>query len=201
MNLGPVILAFLIGGLFTGLDLITGKYPRTWFLVRRSKTFWIYCGVYGVVSVFGYLASYALVASGDIQLSSEVLASPWLRAGVVGLSVKAFLHINLFNVNVNSQPFPIGLETLVQIFEPQMLRTILFNEFDAVRRFVASHAIANPDVAAVRQKIIQNIPSTLPLQEVGAFKDELSKATDSTEALEKGLRFLGRDTFVRIFPA
>lgn len=200
MSASPVILAFLIGSFFTGLDLVTGKYPRTWFLVRQSRLFWIYCGIYGTISAAGYLASDALIAAGKIQLDSEVLGSPWLRAVVVGISIKSFLHINLFNVTVNSQPFPVGLETLVQVFEPPMLRTILFDEFNAVRHFVAPLAAKHPDVSAVRQTIIQNIPPTLPGQEVGAFKDELSKAADATDAMEKGLRFLGKKTFVRIFP-
>jgi len=135
-----------------------------------------------------------------IQMDGSVLASQWLRAVVVGISVKSLLHINLFNVTVNSQPFPIGVETLTQFFEPTLLQNILFDEFNSVRDFVSPLAVRYPDLQAVRQSILQNIPSTLPTQEVGAFKDELTKAVDVVEALEKGFRFLGQSSFRRIFP-
>lgn len=200
MSVGYVILALIVGVFFTGLDLITAKYPRTWFLVKKSKSLWVYCALYGVIAAAVYLGLDRLVAAEKIQLSSEVLESPWLRVLAIGISVKSLLHINLFTTTVNSQPFPVGLGTFTLLFEPQLLRSILFDEFNAVRSFIAPVAARHPNIDTVRAAIIQNIPAELPAQETGAFRDELTKATDVAEAMERGLRFLGRKTFSRVFP-
>jgi hypothetical protein len=200
MSVCYVILAFVVGAFFTGLDLITAKYPRTWFLVKKSKSLWGYCALYGAIAAGVYLGLDGLVAAKKIQLSSEVLESPWLRILVIGISVKSLLHINLFTTTVNSQPFPVGLGTFTLLFEPQLLRSILFDEFNAVRSFIAPIAARHPNIETVRTTIMQNIPPELPTQETGAFRDELGKATDVAETLERGLRFLGRKTFSRVFP-
>ncbi len=196
-----VLLAAAVASGLVGLELITGKYPRTWFLLGRCWPLWIYCAIYGVLAAGVFLGLDTLMASGKIQLEGGRPVSDWATALVVGVSVKSFLHINLFNVTINAQPFPVGLETFVQLFEPHLLREILLYEFNGVRDFVSTRAEKYPDVEAVRKIIRENIPSSLPGPETGAFRDDLAKAQSSIEALEKGLRFLGKSTFLRIFPA
>ncbi len=195
--------AVLAGGIafgIVGLELVTAKYPRTWFCIKGSFSFWIYCLIYGVISAVVFICLNALVASDKVQLSDGVMTSPWLRAIAVGIAIKSFLHINLFNVTVNAQPFPVGVATLMELFEPHLLRTIVFDEFNAVRAYVGPTAGRYPIVAQVIQTINRNTPPSLPAPEVGAFRDELNKSADSTEAMEKALRFLGRKSFLRIFP-
>jgi hypothetical protein len=199
MSFGYAGLTFLVGLIFAGLELVTGKYPRSWAFVFRSRAFWGYCLIYGLVAAGGFLGLDWLVAEKKIQIEGIVLASPLLRALIVGVSAKSLLHINLFNVTVNSQPFPVGLETITQFFEPHLLRSIVFDEFNGVRAFVTPYSTRFKDLEQVRRSILDNIPTTLPSQEVGAFRDDLTNAASVVEALEKGFRFLGTSTFLRIF--
>ena len=142
----------------------------------------------------------ALVTAGTVKLEGLGLSSPWVQAIAVGLTTKAFLHINLFNVTVGSQPMPVGLETLVQLFEPALLRTILLDEFNAVRNYIQPYADKYSDLGADKVKIAQNIPPTLPPQERAAFDSDLDKTNAVIDAMELFLRFLGRASFNRVFP-
>ena len=88
----------------------------------------------------------------------------------------------------------------MQLFEPSLLRNLLLEEFNAVRTFLAPYAAKYNVRDNVIQTVSANIPAALPTPEIGAFRDELSKSADSAEAMEKALRFLGKKTFVRLFP-
>ena len=130
------ILAFVIAAFISVLELITAKYPRTYFLLKKNRKLYLYALTYGAVAFGIMLGLGALVTAGTVKLEGLGLSSPWVQAIAVGLTTKAFLHINLFNVTVGSQPMPVGLETLVQLFEPALLRTILLDEFNAVRNYI-----------------------------------------------------------------
>lgn len=136
------------------------------------------------------------MSTGKIKLEGLGLSSVWIKALYVGIGVKALLHINVAKFGTT----PIGSELVVQFFEPELLRTILLNEFSAVRAYVAPYAAHHTDLANVRARIIDNIPPTLPAAERAAFQNDVNGAADVTAALELALRFLGRRIFQRIFP-
>ncbi len=198
--LGPAILAFVIAAFISVLELITAKYPRTYFLLRKNLKLYVYALIYGVIAFGIMLGLRALVTAGTIKLEGLGLSSPWVQAIAVGVTTKAFLHINLFNVTVGAQTMPVGLETLVQLFEPTLLRMILLDEFNAVRSYVKPYADKHSLLTDDRAKIKENIPSTLPTQERAAFESDLDKTSTVTEAMELFLRFLGRANFNRVFP-
>jgi hypothetical protein len=194
--LGPSCVAFFTAACFTGLELVTSKYPRTAFVVIKDYWFWSYILIYGVIATLGFWGLDALVAADKIKLEGLGLDSSWMKALYVGIAVKALLHINVARMGAT----PIGTEIIVQLFEPHWLRTILLNEFNAVRAYVAPYVSRYSDLSDVKKRVKENIPPTLPDAERAAFESDLEKAATVVPAMELFLRFVGLGTFKRVFP-
>lgn len=195
--LGPIILAFVIAASFTALELITGQYPRTFFLLSGCKLLWLYAVIYGaiaaiVVALLPHLPGTTIEGVG--------LENPWFQAVAVGISLKAFLHIRLFNVSTGpGQSFPVGVESLVQVFEPWLLRSIDLEHFNAVRQFVKDHAARHSDLDAAKAAIRAEIPPSFSDQEKAALNSDVETSTSVEQAMETYLTYVGRATFERVF--
>ncbi len=50
-SLATAFVAFLIAATITGLELITSKYPRTYFLLYRCTTLYAYIAIYAVLGL------------------------------------------------------------------------------------------------------------------------------------------------------
>jgi hypothetical protein len=197
--LAQSIVALGIATLMAWLELVTSKYPRTFFLLMRSCwAIWVYPFIYGAIA---FLATFAADQLG-IQIQGLGPNSAWLHAVAIGFTAKALLHIRLFTVTVGSgtQPFPVGIESIVQIFEPWLLRTIELDEFNAVRTAIASTAAKYPVLANVKATINANVPPGLPPEVAAAFRLEVDRAADVPSALELYYRMFGKSTFNRVFP-
>jgi hypothetical protein len=141
-----------------------------------------------------------LIEARAITLEGFGVDNPWVQALVLGLSVKALLHIRLFSVTVGAQPLPIGVETIVQIFEPWLLKSVDIDEFNGVRTFLDEKARIYTDLNQVRMLINNNIPQSLPGLEKTAFIADVDKASSVIVAMELYLRLLGKGSFNRVFP-
>lgn len=194
------LLAFVIALGLTWVEFRTAKYPNTGFLIAWSRPFWIYCGIYGLIALGGFLLADWLISTSALKIEGLGLKSPYVRAAVLGFSSKAIMQLNIFTVTSGSTAFPIGFQTIVQLFEPYLLRLIVLDEFNSVRRFVKPIAAKYTDLNAVKTTIKQNIPAPLSSQERAAFENEIDKDTQVHEAMERFLRFLGKSTFQRVFP-
>ena len=196
----PALLSFVVASLISGSELITRSYPRTYFLLGRCRSLYLYAAIYGAAAFVATTLLDNLVTSSAVKIEGLGLSSPWLRAIYVGLTIKAFLNINLVNVTAGGQSFPVGPSTLVQLYEPTLLRNIQLREFTEVRGYVAPAVNKHPNLAAVKQQITDNVPNTLPAAERGAFENDIDKAQSVTVAMENYLRFLGRTIFDNVFP-
>jgi hypothetical protein len=87
-----IIVAFVVAGLVTALELITTKYPRTSGFVLQIKWFYAYVLIYGVLGAIAY--SLLPLLAGEVALTGIGLSN-----AVVGFSIKAFLHIRIFTVS------------------------------------------------------------------------------------------------------
>lgn len=185
------------------LELVTSKYPRTFSLLKRSPAFYAYAVIYGVIAFGVTLGLGGLVKSGAVKLEGLGLSSPWIQALAVGVTFKAFLHVRFFSVGVGSEGFPVGIETLVQLFEPWLLRTIDLDHFRALRDYIAPRAQKFPNLTAVRSKIAQNLPPSMSAQsaEGKAFLADVQQAISVDEAMRLYMRFVGRKLFDSVFPA
>lgn len=199
-RIGPPVLAFLIASLLVSVELLTSKYPRTFFLLKRCWAIYAYALIYGAIGFGAALGLTSLIQAEAIKVEGLGLSSPWVQSLAIGLTIRAFLHIRLFSVGVGGQSFPVGVETLVQLFEPWLLRTIEVEQFNAARDFIAPRAKKYTDLADVKARIRAGIPQSLPSQEKTAFLADVERATAVLDALELYLSFLGRRSFDRVFP-
>ncbi len=191
--------ALFIATLLTATELLSGSYPRTWFLIFRKVPLLAYSLLYGVLALGVMIGLDALVQAKKIQFEG-LMGGELAQAIAVGLTTKALLNINVFTVSVGSQSVPIGPAVIVRLFEPHFLRSLLLAEFHAVRAFTFPHAEAYPDLDVVKRRIKESIPPTLPREERAAFAMDIDEADEVRDALEHFLRFVGRNVFVETFP-
>jgi hypothetical protein len=193
------LLAFVIALALTWVEFRTSKYPNTGFLICWSRPLWFYCIIYGLIALGGFILSDWLISTSALKIEGLGLKSPYVRAVVLGFSSKAIMQLNLYTVTSGSTSFPIGFQTIVQLFEPYLLRLVVLDEFNEVRQFVKPIAARHADLNVVKNAIKQNIPASLSSQERAAFENEIDKDTQVHETMERFLRFLGKRTFERVF--
>lgn len=128
----------------------------------------------------------------------------WLAAIMIGLSTKALLHIRLFSVpsTGKQEAFPVGTETVVQIFEPWLLRTILLDEYNAVSTYLKAKAARYPVLADVQREMVGNLPAAngFPQAERAALEVDIRQAASVRLAMEFYLRVLGVTALNKLFP-
>lgn len=196
----PPILAFLVATSVTLLELITSKYPRTFFLMKKSCSCYIYSIVYGFIAFFIMLGLDSLVKEGVLKLEGLGLSYPVVQALAVGLTIKAFLHIRLFNIVSGAQSFPVGIESIVQLFEPWLIRTTELYHFNASANYITLHSRSHSDLEKVKKTIKDNLPPTLTSQEKTAFQADIDRVTNVFDAMILYLSTVGKKSFERVFP-
>lgn len=196
-NLSAALFAGMLAFVITLIELATSKYPRTChFLFKKSWKFYSYSIIYGAIA---FVFMLWLSDSGLIKLEGVGISNIWIQSILVGISTNALLHIRLFSVTAGSQSFPIGIETILQVFEPWLLTEIKLEEFNAVKEFIGNAETKYSNLDTVKTKIMANIPSISDKDKV-IFKLDLDTKTTVSEAMELYLREFGKKSFIRIFP-
>lgn len=195
----PCILAFVIASVLVSLELVTSKYPRTVYLLRRCWALYAYAFIYGVIAAGVTFFWTTLSAAGKVQAQGLDFSNPWVRAGAVGIAVKAFLHIRFFTVGAGADAFPVGVETIVQLFEPWLLDTIDLDHFQALVRYIAPRAATYNNPENVRTAIQQNTPKSQSTSG-RAFLSDVQQASSVAEAMRFYLVFVGTKLFDATFP-
>jgi hypothetical protein len=207
------LIAFIIGGIVSFFELVTSKYPRTIFLLLKSKKLWLYVLIYGTISfcimlLFDFLVAKEIITIKGLESGeNNLLKAFWLKALIVGVSTKAFLHIRIFSANVGSQSIPIGIETIVQIFEPWLLQEIELDEFNLIRDYIEptkhqyteNNENQNNNLQIVKDKILENLPRKFRGNERDGFIRDLDKINTVSEAMELYLTTFGKSNFERTF--
>jgi hypothetical protein len=199
-SLGPLLLAFAVAALIATMELITSRYARTLSLLKRCPTLYGYGVIYGLISVAVLLGLDTLVKTGSVSVQGLDLSNPWVRAILVGLTLKAFLHLSLFTVTVGSNSVPVGIETVVQLFEPLLLRGIDECHYCAVQDLIAPRAARYNNLPNVRNRILNPMPKFLPPPQQNSFTRDVDSAQTVEEAMEVCLTVLGKGMFERRFP-
>jgi hypothetical protein len=157
------LLALIIAYIAVLVELLTTKYPRTYFILfpRGSRALHFYSGIYGISALIVFALFGAISRDKNVQFSGIGLESGWTRAIVIGIGIKAFLNISLFGVSIGTEKsFPIGLASLIHPFEQRLLETIDDDEESGVLSLVQTRTqlpkYADPSV--VGQLIRDNIP-------------------------------------------
>lgn len=196
VSFATALIAFAIAATISGLELITSKYPRTYFLLYRCASLYAYIVIYGVIGSGATL----LLPYLPIKIEGIDQSSAWINAILIGVSIKAILHIRLFNVTTGpGNEFPVGLETILQLFEPWLLRTIDLDHFMRVRRYIGSRSARYLEADAVRSAILANIPPAFSAAERAALTTDVAHLTTVSELMELYLSYVGRGTFEEVF--
>jgi hypothetical protein len=198
--LGPAFLALVIASLVTWLELVTSKYPRTISFLWGSWQLYVYAGAYGLIAFAVVLLLQPLIESGQVQFESAIAKNPWVQGAAVGITIKSLMHIRLLTI----KDVPIGVETLVHLFEPWLLEGIGLDEFAEVDHYIRGKAGQPPyagDLPKVKTIILDKLP-TLPLSntEKIAFREAINQCTTVEEAMILFLRRFGRRIFEAVFP-
>jgi len=150
---------------------------------------------YGVALGLGSLTEAEI-----LTLEGPGVDNPWVQSVVVGVIIKSLLHLRVFSVGTGTDSFPVGIETIVQIFEPWLLRTIALDHFDTLRRYIDPRANHHNNLDVVKQRIKQNLPTAFADHERIAFEADVDKANTVVDAMELYINFAGKRSFNRIFP-
>ncbi len=142
----------------------------------------------------------SLIRTETIKLEGIGISNPWRQSIAIGLSTKAFMHLRLFNISIGSESVPVGIESIVQLFEPWLLGSIELSEFNTVRRYLQPCITVYPTLDSVKKTVKDNIPLTLSGSVREAFKIDVDKAEQVTDLMELYLRRFGKENFERIFP-
>jgi hypothetical protein len=196
---GPTILAFVLASVLAALELATSKYPRTVYLLRRCCALHVYALVYGIIAAGVAFFWSSLSAAGKVQVQGLDFSNPWVRALAVGITVKAFLHIRFFTVRAGADAFPVGVETLVQLFEPWLLETIDLDHYQAIAQYIAPRAVKYNNLQNVRSAIQQNTPRSQSTSG-RAFLSDVQQAPTVVEMMRFYLVFVGTKLFDAVFP-
>ena len=76
ISFGPSSLAFGIATVIALLELITSKYPRTFFLLKRSRALYTYALIYGVIAFGVTLGLDVLIKTGEQTIASSSPLAP-----------------------------------------------------------------------------------------------------------------------------
>ena len=202
VNLGPALVALLVASMVTATELITSDYSGTFFTVRRSLSLYAYSLIYGALALI-----IVIVGIGFFQIQVVGISNPWVQAMIIGLGIKAVLHIRLFSVTKNREadPLPIGSETIVQIFEPHLKRMIGQDETDGLHKFLDPRVSRYPDPNDIKARIIRNLDRHITKADRTAFLQDLEdKLSDPNggiyDAMVLYLAFMGKKNLERVFP-
>jgi len=202
LSLGPPLLAFLIASGITATELVTSEYSSTFFAVYRCPSLYLYSLIYGTIA-------FIIVAIGTGSTHIEVIgiSNPWMQAIIIGHSIKAIFHIRLFSLTrgQGADPLPIGLETFVQIFEPQLKHKIEQAETHGIHRFLDPRVQKYSDPDDVKVRIMGNLSRHMTREARIAFKQDLEDILNDPDerifgAMQLYLAFMGKKNLERIFP-
>lgn len=196
----PAILALILATAVAWLELVTSKYPRTLFLIKDYKLLYVYSFVYGLAGFLVMLGIGLFTNGNEVQITGPVVTTRWTEALAVGLSTKALLHIRLFTVSTGSQSVPVGIESIVHLFEPTLLQNIDLQEFYKVRQHLRPLSLKYSDLATVKQMILSDLPQSFSGAERMSFETDIETAKNVVMAMEVYLRRFGKANFSRLFP-
>ncbi len=193
----PSVLAFAIGGIIAFWELVTSKYPRTFFLALRCGHAYFYAMVYAIAALLIMLLYEAIVPHNGPH--SYLGGNLWVRAIGVGLFTKSFLHLRIFTIPGHPEPTPIGLETIMLIFIPYLLREVELGHDRREMAFVKDrvHCLSFTEVS---QAVAGNLPDAMAPRDRQGFIASVKKAKHHVRAARLYLRLVGRGHFEMVFP-
>lgn len=198
----PYLIAFVFGGIFSVLDVISIKYRKISAFIYKSYFLYLYAICFGT---FGVLIL-SLIRSG--LLGSEIVFSDFgndtiIQAACVGIFTKAFFDIKIFSFSTGpDKTFPVGIKTLSHFVEEPLLSRMEIDWFKNYSRFIQSveQKYQNSSVNDIHNLVVdklQNFPDDKRV--VGFIKGEFDKVTTKRDKYALVMREFGKVVFCQIF--
>lgn len=188
--IGMLGLAFAVAAFVTGVELLSSEYARTVPFAVRSIWFYTYVLIYGILGAIA-LAILPLV-SDQVTITGVGANNPWIKALLVGFTVKALLHIRVFSVTTGpGQSFPVGLESFVQLFEPWLLKELQLDHYTKQTAFIAPRAQRFAGPIDARNVAKGNPPPGLSTAEKVVFDADVDQAASAAQVIAVYLKYSG----------
>lgn len=110
------------------------------------------------------------------------------------------MRINLWTVSEGPPRKVVGPELITNLFLPNLLRSIVLEEYARVSAFVEHVAATYTELPKAQEAIRKKVPDTLSAAERETFDKELLEKASIVSAFSHYLRFVGTKTFLRDFP-
>jgi hypothetical protein len=187
---GMLGLAFAVAAFVTGAELLSSQYARTVPFALRSIWFYIYVFIYGALGAI--LLALLPWVSDQFTVQGVGANNPWVRAFLVGFTVKALLHIRIYSVTTGpGQSFPVGLESLVQLFEPWLLRELQLDHYAKQTAFIAPRAQGFAGKIEAITAAKSNPPPGLSPAERIVFDADIDQAANPAQVIAVYLKYSG----------
>ena len=199
MGLTAILTAFAVAAIVAATEHVSVKYPRTWWYLRDCPALYAYAIAYGAIAALLAWQWPALAPIHGIGLEGDT-TSPLTRAVLIGLVAKALTGVNLMTLNVNGTAIPVGTGIVTRLFEPALVRNIVFHEFQAVQAHVGGVAkLYGKDIERVRARALDAVPPGLPTEDAETFRKDVRGAKSTEAVLSLYLGFAGRKAFRTVF--
>lgn len=199
----PPFIAFLLASGITFLEILTSEYPRTFNFILTCWKLWVYALVYGIIAFIVACFADQLIETGDLTISGFGTSNPWVRALAIGLAIKAVLHIRLFSVSIQGKvSTPIGLETILLLFEPWLLKGIKLHETVQISKYFDNWLQNHPlDLDQMRSRVAKNL-QMLESEEKKALVRDINDSeivTCERDLMYLYIKLFGKNLFEQIF--
>lgn len=202
-NLLALAIAFLIGGIFSTLEVITIRYRKIASFISYSPFLYLHAIFFGVVSL-AILYGLQNKMLGDVAVTQTAGApvNGYIQAFIVGILTKSFLDIKIFSISSGEKSTPIGIKTITNFFEEPILSKIEADWFKNYNKFIL---LVDQTHAAKTKEQINN----MVVDALATFPDRnraliflngpFSQARDKREQFSLVMREFGKEVFCEIF--
>ncbi len=205
--IAPFLVAFCTGMLAAWITIAARQYPRTGFMLSKSRAFWSYLFTYGVLGMLPLFPFGTAEGEGPLGIPYLEITNDYWRAGIIGFLPFAFrskfamkVPISIFGKSFNIAP----LAPLDEL-DGWLQGIILTDHLAQIRRITTERAgqYRSLSLKEVTDRIKQNLPKEVRQARAKAFIKELEgpSRTPTTEAAMKlFLVQYGKSSFDAEFP-
>ncbi|MEP7375289.1 MAG: hypothetical protein ABI675_17950 [Chitinophagaceae bacterium] len=195
-----LLVTFITAFIFTYINVFNSKkFGNYFFLIRSAWSVLFYCFIYGLIGMLLFVILKEGVIS--IDTNNTKAYGPYLTAFATGVATKGVADIKFFDINIQGEPFPIGLRSVTQFLDNQFDKQFDSIGFTRFLQFITpfQQKYEQTDLAHFKQRIIDVLASHPSNDKVAAFTTSVIEPAGSTKEILGGiLREFGKGTLKAI---
>lgn len=200
-NIVYYIVAFLLAGTFSILEIINIKYRKIAAFIISSPA------LYGYAAFFGLLGT-GILWSVQNEVFGNVIFLPGsenhlTQAILIGIFTKAFFDLKIFSFSIGpDKTFPVGIKTFSHFIEEPLLSKIEVHWFRNYSNFIdrVNAQYQTSTVEDIHNLVVEKLQNFPDEQRVLAFlKGDFDKVTEKRDKYSLVMREFGKDVFCQVF--